>query len=175
MKDALSTLFWKVLSQVQYKLNMFFSASVPSLSPLFSSSPSPSLSHTILTSIPLFLSPLSGGAGRECDSLGGRYGPDLLPPAELRWINRGYPESPPADALLQRHARCVSACTFASVDKLNPSMSLHLPSVPFEASLLSTLAMTHQHLHFTFVLLQMSSLCLWSDFTLKSQITPELI
>ncbi|KAI4810614.1 hypothetical protein KUCAC02_013552, partial [Chaenocephalus aceratus] len=27
-----------------------------------------------------------------------------LPPAELRWINRGYPESPPADALLQRHA-----------------------------------------------------------------------
>lgn len=70
-----------------------------------------SLSHSLM-SIFLFPSPLSGGTGRECDSNGGRYGPDLLPPAELRWINCGHPESPPADPLLQRHTRCVSTCTF---------------------------------------------------------------
>lgn len=152
--------------------HLFFPASVPPICP------SPLLSLfsfcvIILTSISLLLSPLSGSAGGECDSLGGGYGPDLLPPAELRWINRGHPESPPADPLLQRHARCVWACTLASADKLN--LSVRLPLVTFETSLLSTLSMTHQHLHFTFFLLQLSSLCVWSDSALKSQITPELI
>lgn len=87
----------------------FFSASVlpissttpPSL--LFFPSLSRTICVTILTSIFLSLSSLSGSAGRKCHSLGGRHGPDLLPTAELRWINRGHPESPPADSFLQWH------------------------------------------------------------------------
>lgn len=138
--------------------------------PSFSPSPSPTICVTILTSIFLSLSPLSGGAGRECHGPGGRNGPDLLPPAELRRINRGHPESPPADAFLQWHKRCVCVYTVVSADKFNLSASL-----TFEISLLNTLARTCPHLHFTLFFLHMSSICLWRDFTLKSQITPELI
>lgn len=50
MKDALSTLLRKVLSQARHKLNIFFSASVPPICPLSSSLPLflPSLSpHTL--------------------------------------------------------------------------------------------------------------------------------
>lgn len=85
------------------------------------SSPSPAICDTILTSVFLSLSPLSGSAGRECHSLGGRHGPDLLPPAELRWINRGHPESPPADSFLQWHKRCVCVYAIVSADKLDLS------------------------------------------------------
>lgn len=120
MKDALSTLFWKVVSQERCKLNMFFFLCICSTNffhyssiPLFSPSLSGTICVTILTSIFLSLSSLSGGAGRKCHSLGGRHGPDLLPAAELRWINRGHPESPSADSFLQWHKRC--GCTYAVV------------------------------------------------------------
>lgn len=88
------------------------SSTPPSLSPLLSISHH-HLCHCTnvrLSSPLLSLSPLSGGAGRECHGVGGRHSPDLLPPAELRWINRGHPESPPADSFLQRHKRCVAVC-----------------------------------------------------------------
>lgn len=117
MRDALSALFWKVPSQVRCKLNI---SCPPHLSrlfvPLIAIFFSPILCITVLTPIFLSLSPLSGGAGGECDSHGGRYGRDLLPPAELRWIDRGHPESPPTDPLLQRHTRCVRACPSLQTD-----------------------------------------------------------
>lgn len=139
--------------------NSLFPQSVFFSFPLLSSGLS-NLCITMFTSLFLSLSPLSGSASRECNSLGGGYGSDLLPPAELRWINRGHPESPPPDSLLQRHARCVSACTLVSADKPNLSLSMYLPLVTFKASLLDTLAVTHQHFHFTFFFSQMSSFSL---------------
>lgn len=99
-----------------------------------------------LSSLLLSLSPLSGSAGRECHGVGGRHGPDLLPPAELRWINRGHPESPPADSFLQRHKRCVAVCAvvFPQINSFSSA------ALTFAADYLNTLARTRSHLHFTF-------------------------
>lgn len=141
MKDALSTLFWRFCLKSGANWTFFFSY-LSLFFLLFIIHPA---YHFINVHF-LSLSPVSGGAGRKCDSLGGRCSQDLLPPAELRWIDRGHPESPPTDPLLQRHARCV--CVFRA-DKPNLSISKHLPLVTSEASLLNTLAMTHQHLHFS--------------------------
>lgn len=108
IKDALSTLSWKVLSQEGHKLNCSF---IPPC--ICSSNYSISLSQPhhlcccVNAHLALSLSVLSGCAGGECHRLGGRYGSDLLPLAELWWIHRGHPESPPPDPFLQRHKRCV--------------------------------------------------------------------
>lgn len=113
------------------------------------SSPSPTtICVSVLTSASplLSLSPLSGSAGRECHGVGGRHGPDLLPPAELRWINRGHPESPPADSFLQRHKRCVAVCAvvFTQINSFSSA------ALTFAAGYLNTLARTRSHLRFTF-------------------------
>lgn len=132
------------IEHIFFSLHLFLQFLPLLFYPSFSPSPSPTICVTILTSIFLSLSPLSGSAGRECHSPGGRNGPDLLPPAELRRINRGHPESPPADSFLQWHKRCVCVYTVVSADKFNLSASL-----TFETSLLNTLARTRPHLHFT--------------------------
>lgn len=85
-------------------------------------SPSPTICVTILTFFcpPPTPSPLPGSAGGECHSVGRRHGPDLLPPAQLRRINRGHPKPSPADSLLQRHKRCVAMHASCSLSGETP-------------------------------------------------------
>lgn len=167
MSNALSTLFWKILSQESCEFIFFCSsASVPyALLSLCFCPPSCSPCITLWTSIFLSHSPLPSSASRECDSLGGRHCPDLLPPAELRWLNCGHPESPPADSLLQRHERFVAA---------NPSVWMHFPFLTFWGSLWWRL--WHEHTkpsHFVLFFLIIFIL-LEKYFTLKIQILTKL-